>query len=379
MAPPALRPKDALMRIIHLANHADNVGNGIINVMVDLACMQRSAGHEVIVASGSSGFAELLGAHGVEHRLLRQRRRPVTIIKAARQFRALIREVEPDIVHAHMMTGAVLARVLRWNDRYRLVTTVHNSFQRSAIVMAVGDRVIAVSDAVKQEMERRGVPADRLRVVLNGPLGSPRKSAAASREPAPLHRPAIVTVAGLYERKGIAGLIRAFSALALELPDLPHLYIVGDGPDADRFRALAASLPCCNRIHFEGFQPYPEDYLRSAEIFVLASYAEPFGLVITEAREAGAAIIASDVGGIPEALDGGTAGILVPPGDSVALTEALCRLLESRDELNRWRDRASRNIQFFHVDRLCRETLTVYRELLPTTAMAGTEAVPLSR
>ncbi len=367
------------MRIIHLANHADNVGNGIINVMVDLACMQRSAGHEVIVASGSSGFAELLGAHGVEHRLLRQRRRPVTIIKAARQFRALIREVEPDIVHAHMMTGAVLARVLRWNDRYRLVTTVHNSFQRSAIVMAVGDRVIAVSDAVKQEMERRGVPADRLRVVLNGPLGSPRKSAAASREPAPLHHPAIVTVAGLYERKGIAGLIRAFSALALELPDLPHLYIVGDGPDADRFRALAASLPCCNRIHFEGFQPYPEDYLRSAEIFVLASYAEPFGLVITEAREAGAAIIASDVGGIPEALDGGTAGILVPPGDSVALTEALCRLLESRDELNRWRDRASRNIQFFHVDRLCRETLTVYRELLPAPAMAGTEAVPLSR
>ena len=146
------------MRIIHLANHADNVGNGIINVMVDLACMQRSAGHEVIVASGSGGFAELLGAHGVEYRLLRQRRRPVTIIKAARQFRALIREVEPDIVHAHMMTGAVLARVLRWNDRYRLVTTVHNSFQRSAIVMAVGDRVIAVSDAVKQEMERRGVP-----------------------------------------------------------------------------------------------------------------------------------------------------------------------------------------------------------------------------
>ena len=195
----------------------------------------------------------------------------------------------------------------------------------------------------------------------------------------PIASPGIVTVAGLYERKGIAGLIRAFSALALKLPDLPHLYIVGDGPDADRFRALAASLPCCNRIHFEGFQPYPEDYLRSAEIFVLASYAEPFGLVITEAREAGAAIIASDVGGIPEALDGGTAGILVPPGDSVALTEALCRLLESRDELNRWRDRASRNIQFFHVDRLCRETLTVYRELLPTTAMAGTEAMPLSR
>jgi glycosyltransferase involved in cell wall biosynthesis len=61
-------------------------------------------------------------------------------------------------------------------------------------------------------------------------------------------------------------------------------------------------------------------------VFVLASLNEPFGLVISEAREAGFPVVASNVGGIPEALDGGEAGILVPPGDPAALVDAVRRI-----------------------------------------------------
>jgi hypothetical protein len=80
------------------------------------------------------------------------------------------------MVHAHMMTGVVLARALRVGFGYAVVSTVHNEFQRSAVLMGCADRVIAVSKAVAQSMARRGIPQNKLRVVNNGTLGSPPHS-----------------------------------------------------------------------------------------------------------------------------------------------------------------------------------------------------------
>jgi glycosyltransferase involved in cell wall biosynthesis len=104
--------------------------------------------------------------------------------------------------------------------------------------------------------------------------------------------------------------------------------------------------------------------MRAADIFVLASRREPFGLVISEARGAGAAILATAVDGIPEALDGGAAGILVPPYNSEALSAQMRSLLTNPDELLLWRQRARQNLGQYHVSRMCRETIAVYQELL---------------
>jgi glycosyltransferase involved in cell wall biosynthesis len=167
----------------------------------------------------------------------------------------------------------------------------------------------------------------------------------------------------LSRRKGIGELIAAFGRIAVLVPDA-HLFIVGEGAEGDRFRAMASRMRCRDRIHFEGFRPFPEDYMRAADIFVLASRREAFGLVIPEARSAGAAILATAVDGVPEALDGGAAGILVPPRDSDALSNRMYRLLTNADELRLWRKRASQNLDQYHVNRMCRETIAVYEELL---------------
>ncbi len=101
----------------------------------------------------------------------------------------------------------------------------------------------------------------------------------------------------------------------------------------------------------------------ATDIFVLASHCESFGLVLTEAREAGCAIIASDVDGIPETLDNRQAGILVPPQDSQTLATALTQLLRDPVQLRRWRCRAKENLQRFSAARVNEETLAVYHEL----------------
>ncbi|GAB4201188.1 MAG: glycosyltransferase [Coleofasciculaceae cyanobacterium] len=351
------------MRILHILNHIQEIGNGIVNVAIDLACLQAKAGHEVSVASAGGEYEELLSRYGAKHFKLDQTRKPINLLKAASLYRTTVQAFKPDIVHAHMMTGVVLARLLRANTRYGLVSTVHNEFQRSAVLMGWADRVIAVSHAVAKSMERRGIPPTQLRVICNGTVGSPRSRPLNEYQPLLLQRPAITTVAGMYQRKGITELIEAFAQIAADFPD-SHLYIVGNGPDRELFEAQAKNTAVCDRIHFEGFQPEPQRYLLSTDIFVLASHREPFGLVLSEARETGCAIIASDVDGIPEAVAGGQAGLLVPPADSKALATALTQLLSDSHILQKWKDQAQHNLEELNVVRVHQETLAVYKELI---------------
>jgi glycosyltransferase involved in cell wall biosynthesis len=104
--------------------------------------------------------------------------------------------------------------------------------------------------------------------------------------------------------------------------------------------------------------------LLGGDIFVLASHAEPAGLVLSEAREAGCAILGTHVGGIPEMLDQGRAGILVPPSRPDLLAAALLPLLQNPGELAQARENSQINIENLALSRVARQTEQVYRELL---------------
>jgi glycosyltransferase involved in cell wall biosynthesis len=351
------------MRIIHILNHIQKIGNGIVNVAVDIACLQAKSGHQVAIISAGGEYEELLANCGVKHYQLNQSRNPINMIKAAIQYRTIIQKFQPDIVHAHMMTGVVLARTLRANYGYGLVSTVHNEFQRASLLMGLADRVIAVSQAVQNSMVQRGIPETKLRVIRNGTLGSPRTRQLSQYQPISLQKPAIVTVAGMYQRKGIAELIAAFEQVAVDFPQA-HLYLVGNGPDKELFVTQASATAVSEKIHFVGFQPEPQSYLLACDIFVLASHRDPCPLVLSEAREAGAAIVATQVDGIPEALDNGQAGLLVPVKSSQALAGELAKLLSNADTLHEWQQRAKQNIDWLSVSRVHQETMAVYSELI---------------
>jgi glycosyltransferase involved in cell wall biosynthesis len=336
-------------------------GAGNVCAAVDLACTQAKLGHKVYVCSSVGSFDALLAEHGVESIRINQMGGAHVLVAAIARLHRTLREIKPDIVHAHMMMSALLAAALRPLLRFQLVTSVHNDFQRSAILMAVGQRVIGVSEAVSRSMIRRGVPASRMRTVLNGTIDSPRRPPPA---PAPLalQRPAIVTVCGMHPRKGVPDLIAAYALVAAQCPDA-HLYLIGSGPMQADYEALARATSQTG-ITFVGHLDDPRPYLLGADIFVLASHAEPAGLALCEAREAGCAIVATDVGGIPEMLDGGAAGILVPPRRPDRLAEAILGLARNPACLAEMRARARANLERFTMDRVARETEQVYRELV---------------
>lgn len=351
------------MRVLHILNDVSIIGNGIINTAVDLALEQAHKGHIVAVASAGGGYEELLRRHGVQHFTLNQARRPAQMLRAARVFRRYIHEFRPDVVHAHMRTGLLLAWFWARFDRYALVAQVHNVHDRESLMMGLADRVVAVSESVAGTMVKQGIPRKKVHAVLNRTLGTRRLPPLGQVHPAMLEHPAIVTVCGMNHRKGIAELITAFEIVAEKFP-LAHLYLVGDGPQRDLFTQQARASSCSARIHFEGFQSEPRSYMLGADIFVLASRRESFGLVLIEAREAGCAIIASGVDGVAEALDGGEAGLLTTPRNPRALADSMAVLLASDHEQAHWRSKAQQGIDKFQVSAMAAEIQDVYEDLL---------------
>ena len=351
------------MRILHIVNRLSDRGNGIVNLAVDVALDQTRSGHTVAFLADQGGYVPLAEAAGIRVFLINQDRTGRNLPLALFRFRKAIRQFRPDVIHAHMQTGLLLALPWARLAGIPLVGHLHNVHDPAARRMALGDRLIAVSAAVAESMRAEGVPEQKLRVVLNGTVKSPRLPPIGSLQPEPLLHPAVLTVAGLHHRKGIAELIEAFNLAARDVPDA-HLYLIGEGPQRELFEQQAAACAAHAHIHFINFQAVPQRFMLSADIFVLASRRDSFGLVLAEAREAGCAIIASDVDGIPEVLDHGAAGILVPPQDPPRLAEAISLLLRDPDLRRSWSAKAKSGLERFTVSRMSAECLEVYREVI---------------
>ena len=167
----------------------------------------------------------------------------------------------------------------------------------------------------------------------------------------------------MHHRKGIADLLHAFKLVLADHPKT-YLYLVGEGPSRAEYEALAASLGLGGRAIFVGHLIDPRPYMSAADIFVLASHFDPGPLVVAEARHAGCAIVATEVDGIPEMLDDGLSGILVPPRQPEIMARALKQLLSDPPEIERYAALAKRNVERFTVERVCRDMERVYGEIL---------------
>lgn len=315
------------MKILHLTNHAQEIGNGIVNAAVDLAYGQALAGHEVHYGSSGGQYETLLQSVGVTHHRLSVPGANLRAPLAFLEFQRLLAKVKPDIVHAHMVGWALLTRLFRPLHGFASVATVHYVHKKSSKIMGGSDAVVALGSASKEIILGWGTAPSRIHVVVNAPLGTPRRPPVESIEAFPMQSPAIVSVGGMYFHKGFGPLIDAFAEI-LPVHPTATLHLVGDGPDRAAFEAQAAKV-APDRIRFHGFKADPRPYMKSADVFVLASDKETFPLVLLEAREFGTRIVATDVDGNREALDEGQAGWMVAARSADALRDGILLALSS--------------------------------------------------
>jgi glycosyltransferase involved in cell wall biosynthesis len=167
----------------------------------------------------------------------------------------------------------------------------------------------------------------------------------------------------MHHRKGVSDLLKAFRIVLSQFPSA-NLYLVGSGPSLPEYKALSNQLGISSNAHFIGHRDDPREYLHASDIFVLASHADPGPLVIAEARNAGCAIVGTDVDGIPEMLDSGAAGILVQPKRPDLIAQAINSLLSNPMTLQKYAGMSRHNADHFTVGRVCREMDEIYAELI---------------
>lgn len=346
-------------RVIHILKHC-GYGNGNVHVAIDLACIQARSGYDVTVVSSGGTFVPLLEQYGVRHIvMMHEQRSPLAMLRTAWKLTRIARSTRPLALHAHMMSSAIVGYIASLFSGVPLVTTVHNSFDWHSGIMRLGTRVVAVSKAEREKLLARGWNDKTLRVVMNAPAQSPRDAFMDDGRKLAISSPCIVAANGLHRRKGVFDLIEAFGNLFSEFPDWT-LYIAGEGPDRERLEQQVKDLGLTHRVHFLGFLRAPKTLMEKADIYVLASYAEPCGLSIGEARSAGCAIIGTDVGGIPEMLDFGTSGRLIKPGRPDQLTSELRNLMSDEPTRTALRRAAKHGSKIFNVQRLLLDYEAVY-------------------
>lgn len=197
------------------------------------------------------------------------------------------------------------------------------------------DVLIGVSKFVANRMLASGTPPQRTFVVYNGiPLAKfahPRPGALAEAIGVPVGTPIVFVSGRAHHYKGIDTLIRAAARLKEINGVETDIAYCGDGPALEEFKATAAALGL-EGFHCLGRRSDVPDLLGTATVAVIPSrWAEAFGLAVVEAMAAGIPLVATAVGGIPELVDEGVTGLLVPPNDPEALARAINRLLHDPD------------------------------------------------
>lgn len=247
-----------------------------------------------------------------------------------------------DVVHAHGYKALAYSLLAR-ERRSRLVVTHHGETGHDRLARFYeslaralyrrADRVFAVSGKTSEQLVAGGVPRDKLKTVPN-PVSLAPAEGSEENDPSP---GSLLFVGRLSEEKGLDVLLRALAS-----PRVPKdltLDVAGDGPCAERWQSLGQTLGLETRVRWLGMRDDVPDLLANAGALVLPSLREGLPLAVLEAASCGVPVVASRVGGVPEAVWEGENAVLVEPGNIEAWSDALETL---PDEARRLRDAASK-------------------------------------
>jgi len=293
-------------------------------------------------------------------------------LRAAWKLSRVLKRLRPDVVHAHdphgvamasvalsMLTSAPPPLVAARRVDFRLK---RNSFSRWKYRQV--RLFIASSEAIRQLLIRDGIEPDRVVTVHEGIDVDRMQHLEAVNVHStfwlPHGAPVILNVAALVPHKGQKHLIDAMPLVLRRVPDA-RLLIAGEGPLHAELEARIRRHHLEKHVLLVGFRTDVHGLIKGSDLFVMSSETEGLGTSLLDAMAAGKACVGTSAGGIPEVIDEGRTGLIVPPHDPPALAEAIVRLLldpglrasMGQEGLRRVREK-------FSVQRMVEGTLTAY-------------------
>jgi glycosyltransferase involved in cell wall biosynthesis len=318
------------IRVIHLAE--DLRTGGIEHVIYTIAkCIDKTRFDIEVWGLVSGGeVADRLIAENIPVRILSVKScySPSAILKTIR----MLKQAQPAIIHTHSYFANTLGRMAAIGAGVPVKIVHHHStfhdYSKAnvfidRILNCITNDVIYVSEGVRHSFTQAGYRTAKTTVLYNGIDSKPFEKRAIHRL-----KNTVSIVASLTEHKGHRFLLDAMQRVIKMVHDA-RLWIIGDGPLRSNLEELSLSLGISNNVRFWGMRTDVPDILMQSSLFTLASTREGLPMTIIESMAAGLPVVAPNISGIPELVIDGTTGLLVLPGDSIALANALTTLLQN--------------------------------------------------
>lgn len=364
-----------MKKITYIITRSDSIGGASVHLL-DLIPAITKLGIETELLIGGKGIMyERALDLGINTTALNHLQREINLIedyKAYQEIIAHLKKQRPDIVHLHSSKAGILGRLASKKLGIPCVFTAHGwAFTEGVskpkrllykmiekIIAPYANKIITVSEYDRDLALQNGVGTEeQLIAIHNGVKNStipiqPKQDEKTCR---------LVMVARFDQQKNQAILLETLSRLA----DLNwHLDLIGDGPNLQNCKNLARKLGLENNINFEGRSNEVEKFLSRSDIFVLTSNWEGFPLSILEAMRIGLPVIASDVGGVKEAVISGLTGYTVQRDDLNGLTQKLRQLItEPSTRKKMGQEALNRYLENFTFEEMIRKTNDVYNKL----------------
>ncbi|WER45167.1 glycosyltransferase [Cupriavidus sp. WKF15] len=357
-------------RIAYLITNSE-IGGAQAHVADLMQAMRQNA--DVTLLAGGDGHlfasAQAAGIPAIRLRMLDNALSPVRAVQALRELNTALREVAPDIIHAHSAKAGALGRVAGKVLGIPVIYTVHGfAFKPAApwrqrlaarvtewLLAPLTTRLICVADGERELARSLPIAGSRVSVIRNGLADVAERA----HPGAPLRRIAMVARFAHPKRPDV--LLEAFGQTGLAQCEL---VIAGEGPQLPAIRARAQAMTPA-QVALPGSIHDVPGLLASSQIFVLVSDHEALPLSVLEAMRAGLPVIASDLPGIREQLDDGRCGILLEDKQPQTLARALQALAADaprREALGRLA--RQRWEQQFGLARMIQATWAVYQDTL---------------
>jgi len=316
-------------------------------------------------------------------------------LKTVISIRRFLEKQNIGIIHTHGYKSNLYALAASMGKSLPRVATCHNWLgddpkmkfyaRLDKFFLNRFDRVIAVSDSVKQEILNHNISANKVLTICNGidtnRFNNPKKVESARREFGIVKGCKVIgTVGRLSEEKGHIHLLNAAKKVVQKYPKIVFL-IVGDGPLRNDLGRKASAMGQTRHLEKNGPEsPFIFTGVRSdmpaiyslMDIFVLPSLTEGLPMVLLEAMASQKPIVATTVGAVPRVIEHDHSGVLVQPGDAKELAKAITDLLANPQKAHRLAEHARDKVkQQFSSERMAEKYVKVYRDVLGIRRAAG--------
>lgn len=359
---------------------------GAQRYVFDLATNRDKQKYECLVLMGPEklDLKERLEQKGVPAHIVKNLVRaihPLKDIKAILELKEIFAKLEPDIIHLNSGKAGFLGSIAAWLAGSRNVVFTAHGFTflepnpwpfkllyllAEKIAGPLRKKIICVSKFDKQQALKYKVGApEQLVTIHNGYDLDKIKIQKSKFKTANQNSKIVGTIANLYPTKGINYLIDAAHILysKFHIPD-SEFVVIGEGRERKNLESRIKKLGLEKNFFLLGAKPNAAQYLSGFDIFVLPSVKEGFPYTILEAMAAGLPIVATQVGGIPEAITHQKEGLLVPAQNPEALAEAILKLLGDPNLAQTLARNAENKVSEFSLSAMLARTQRVYEEVL---------------